>query len=81
MMRGLSYHLVTLIIGGTCAALSACAIPLAASAEGEFQLSFAAGSRDSAGNYFAGYDANKAPAHNTAWIFRATLATALGAAR
>ena len=31
--------------------------------------------------YFAGYDANKAPAHNTAWIFRANLATALGALR
>jgi hypothetical protein len=29
--------------------------------------------------YLAGYDANKAPAHNTAWIFRASLATALGA--
>ena len=31
--------------------------------------------------YFAGYDANKAPAHNTAWIFRANLATVLGASR
>jgi hypothetical protein len=31
--------------------------------------------------YFAGYDANKAPAHNTAWIFRASLAAALGASR
>jgi hypothetical protein len=31
--------------------------------------------------YFAGYDANKAPAHNTGWIFRASLATALGTAR
>jgi hypothetical protein len=28
--------------------------------------------------YFAGYDANKAPAHNTAWIARASRATALG---
>lgn len=28
--------------------------------------------------YFAGYDANKAPAHNTAWIARASVATALG---
>jgi hypothetical protein len=28
--------------------------------------------------YFAGYDANKAPAHNTAWIFRASIGTALG---
>lgn len=28
--------------------------------------------------YFAGYDANKAPAHDTGWIFRASLSTALG---
>lgn len=27
--------------------------------------------------YFAGYDANKLPAHNTAWIMRAPVATAL----
>jgi hypothetical protein len=31
--------------------------------------------------YFAGYDANKAPAHNTAWVARASVATALGSAR
>jgi len=31
--------------------------------------------------YFAGYDANKAPAHNTAWIFRASFATALEMSR
>jgi hypothetical protein len=31
--------------------------------------------------YFAGYDANKVPAHDTAWIFRSTVATATGAAR
>ena len=31
--------------------------------------------------YFAGYDANKAPAHNTAWIMRSTLGGALGTAR
>jgi len=30
--------------------------------------------------YFGGYDANKATAHNTAWIFRADPAAALGAA-
>jgi hypothetical protein len=30
--------------------------------------------------YFAGYDANKFPAHNTAWIARAAAATAIGAA-
>jgi hypothetical protein len=28
--------------------------------------------------YFAGYDANKAPAHNTGWIFRTSLAAAFG---
>jgi hypothetical protein len=31
--------------------------------------------------YFAGYDANKAPAHNTAWIIRSTRATAPGGQR
>jgi len=31
--------------------------------------------------YFAGYDANKAPAHNTAWIFRASRDAAVGAER
>ena len=31
--------------------------------------------------YFAGYDANKAPAHNTAWIARAVLPAALGPSR
>jgi len=31
--------------------------------------------------YFAGYDANKALAHNTAWIFRASIVTAIGASR
>lgn len=31
--------------------------------------------------YFAGFDANKAPVHNTAWVASASLATALGAAR
>jgi len=36
-----------------------------------------AGDRDAV--YFAGYDANKAPAHNTSWIFRSTKATAFGA--
>jgi hypothetical protein len=28
--------------------------------------------------YFAGYDANKAPAHDTAWIYRWTIAAAIG---
>jgi hypothetical protein len=31
--------------------------------------------------YFGGYDANKAPVHNTAWIARAALADAIGTAR
>jgi hypothetical protein len=31
--------------------------------------------------YFAGYDANKEPAHDTAWISRSTIAAAIGAAR
>jgi hypothetical protein len=31
--------------------------------------------------YFGGYDANKAPAHNTAWIARGTVRTAIGASR
>jgi len=31
--------------------------------------------------YFGGYDACKAPAHNTAWVARATVAAALGTAR
>jgi hypothetical protein len=34
---------------------------------------------DGAVIYFGGYDANKAPAHNTAWIFLASLAAVLGA--
>jgi hypothetical protein len=31
--------------------------------------------------YFAGYDANKSPAHNTAWVARAELSTALDLSR
>jgi hypothetical protein len=31
--------------------------------------------------YFAGYDANKVPAHNTAWIVRSTIAAAIETAR
>ena len=34
---------------------------------------------DGAALYFAGYDANKTAAHNTAWIARATLGAVLGA--
>ena len=36
--------------------------------------------RDSDPLYFAGYDANNVPAHDTAWIFRSTLAAAIGVA-
>ncbi len=28
--------------------------------------------------YFGGYDANKAPAHNTGWIYRSTSEAAIG---
>jgi hypothetical protein len=31
--------------------------------------------------YFGGYDPNKAKAHDTAWIVRAKIATAVGASR
>ena len=31
--------------------------------------------------YFAGYDANKVPAHDTAWIFCSTIAATIGPAR
>ncbi|MGA2792927.1 MAG: hypothetical protein ABSE69_05250 [Roseiarcus sp.] len=34
--------------------------------------------RDGDALYFAGYDANKAPAHNAAWIVRSTIAAAIG---
>lgn len=33
---------------------------------------------DREGIYFAGFDANKAPAHNTGWILRSTIAAAIG---
>jgi hypothetical protein len=62
MMRGLDYHLLILIFGATCAAL-ACAIPLSARAEGEFQLSFAAGSRDTAGNFLGGTEVRLLTGH------------------
>ena len=31
--------------------------------------------------YFAGYNANKVPAHDTAWVVRSTIAAAIGAAQ
>jgi hypothetical protein len=31
--------------------------------------------------YFAGYDANNVPAHDSGWIVRSTIAAAIGAAR
>jgi hypothetical protein len=33
---------------------------------------------DKDGVYFAGFDANKSPAHNTAWIVRSTIEAAIG---
>jgi hypothetical protein len=53
-MRGLNWRLLTLIFGGACTALSACAIPGSARSGDEFQRSFAAGSRDSAGHFIGG---------------------------
>lgn len=35
---------------------------------------------DQGAAYFAGYDANKAPAHDTAWVYKSSAATAIGAA-
>ena len=63
MMRRLGYHLLTLIVGGTCAAVSACATPLSTRGEGEFRLSFAAGSRDSAGNFLGGTEVRLLTGH------------------
>jgi hypothetical protein len=54
MVRGVNCQLRTLIFGGACAALSACAIPLSTTGERELQLSFAAGSRDGAGHFMGG---------------------------
>jgi hypothetical protein len=63
-MRGLTNRrLLTLIFGGACAALSACAVPLSARGGGEFQLSFAAGSRDSAGNFLGGTEVRLLTGH------------------
>ena len=49
MMRRLKYRLVAILLGGACAAASG-----SASAEGDFQLSFAAGSTDGAGRFMGG---------------------------
>ena len=62
-MRGLNCHVFILIFGGTCAALSACTIPLSARGDREFQLSFAAGSRDSAGNFLGGTEVRLLTGH------------------
>ena len=53
-MRGLDTRLTILVFAGTCAALSAGAIPRSARGESEFQVSFAAGSLDSAGHFIGG---------------------------
>src|ERR1700730_4766580 len=62
-MRGLNGRLLTLIFGGACAALSARAIPGSASNGDEFQLSFAAGSRDSAGHFIGGTEVRLLTGH------------------
>jgi hypothetical protein len=62
-MRGLNGRLLTLIFGGACAALSACAIPGSASNGDQFQLSFAAGSRDSAGHFIGGTEVRLLTGH------------------
>jgi hypothetical protein len=49
MMRGLNYRLVAILLGAACAAASG-----SARGEGDFQLSFAAGSTDSAGRFTGG---------------------------
>lgn len=53
-MRGLDTRLTILVFAGTCPALSACAIPRPVRGEREFQVSFAAGSPDSAGHFIGG---------------------------
>jgi len=53
-MRGLDAHLAALVFTGTCAALLACAVSPSARGENEFQVSFAAGSPDSAGHFIGG---------------------------
>src|SRR5260370_835953 len=49
IMRGLKYRLVATLLGGACAAASG-----SARGEGDFQLSFAAGSTDGAGRFMGG---------------------------
>src|ERR1700736_6764539 len=63
-MRGLNWRLLTLIFGGGCGALSACDIPGSASNGDEFQLSFAAGSRDSAGHFIGGTEVRVLTGHD-----------------
>jgi hypothetical protein len=62
-MRGLAWHLLTLIFGGACAALSACAMPGSASNGNEFQLSFSAGSRDGVGHFMGGTEVRVLAGH------------------
>src|ERR1700674_27845 len=62
-MRGLNWRLLSLICGGACAALSACAIPGSASDGDEFQLSFAANSRDGAGHFIGGTEVRLLTGH------------------
>ena len=53
-MRNFNWRPRSLVLSGICAVLSACVIPGPASNGDEFQLSFAAGSRDSAGRFMGG---------------------------
>jgi hypothetical protein len=58
MMRGLKFRVVAILLGGACAAASG-----SARGEGDFQLSFAAGSTDSAGHFTGGTELRVLAAH------------------
>ena len=63
-MRGPDHRVHTLILGGACAALLACAIAVSATDEGEFQVSFAPGSLDGAGQFMGGTEIRLLTAHD-----------------
>jgi hypothetical protein len=58
MMRRLKYRLLAILLGGACVAASG-----SARGEGDFQLSFAAGSTDSAGRFTGGTELRVLAAH------------------
>src|SRR5260370_30235563 len=58
IMRGLKYRLVGTLLGGACAAASG-----SARGEGDFQLSFAAGSTDGAGRFMGGTELRVVAVH------------------